>query len=213
MSHFADRCACIRCVQYLEVLTQGYIDEDNIGRDWRVRDILATQLGPLCDILELSDIQETLEPTFFNFAIDPVANVRNSAHQATGQLLLRYQREGGDLALRDNVVRLIVALVDSDQYLERQIFVQICEKLLVAEKTCVCFSLCVILPCLVACVSVALSLNSQLRWPCCSNTQDPRVHGTAGIIFPWTSLWPVRRAGGERQACGGAAVLDCFQRT
>ncbi len=124
-------------LQYLEVLTQGYIDEENIGRDWRVRDILATQLGPLCDILELSDIQETLEPTFFRFATDPVANVRNSAHQATGPLLLRYQREGDDNALRDNVVQQVLALVDSDQYQQRQIFVQICEKLLEAESTCV----------------------------------------------------------------------------
>ena len=120
---------------YLEVLTQRYIEEDNVGRDWRVRDILATQLGPLCDILELADITETLEPTFFNFATDPVANVRNSAHKATGPLLLRYQREGGDFALRDGVVAKIVALVESDQYLERQIFVQICEKMLLDEET------------------------------------------------------------------------------
>lgn len=129
---------CLLCtLQYLEVLTQGYIDEENIGRDWRVREILATQLGPLCDIMELSDIQEMLEPTFFNFATDPVANVRTSAHQATGPLLLRYQRESDDNALRNNVVQQIVALADSDQYQQRQIFVQICEKLLVAESTCV----------------------------------------------------------------------------
>ena len=120
---------------YLEVLTQRYIEEGNVGRDWRVRNILATQIAPLCDILELSDIQETLEPTFFSFGADPVANVRNSAQQAAGPLLLRYQREGGDFALRDNVIRQITALAESQQYADRQVFVQICEKLIAADES------------------------------------------------------------------------------
>jgi hypothetical protein len=106
-----------------------------VGRDWRVRNILATQIAPLCDILELSDIQETLEPTFFSFGADPVANVRNSAQQAAGPLLLRYQREGGDFALRDNVIRQITALAESQQYADRQVFVQICEKLIAADES------------------------------------------------------------------------------
>ena len=67
----------------------------------------------------------------------------------------------------------IVALVDSDQYLERQIFVQICEKLLVAEKTCVCFSLCVILPCLVAFVRRTFSKQPVAVAVLFKNTGSP----------------------------------------
>ena len=114
---------------YLEVLTQSYLEQDNIGRDWRVRKILASEIGPLTAILELSDIQETLEPTLFKFATDPVAQVRSAAHEAFGPLLLRYQKEGGDFALRDGVISKIQSLIDSDKFIERQIYVHICEKL------------------------------------------------------------------------------------
>ena len=114
---------------YLEVMAQSYLEADNIGRDWRVRKILATEVGPLTEILELSDIQETLEPTLFTFATDPVAEVRNAAHLAFGPLLMRYQVEGGDFALRDGVIDKIRAFVVSEQYVDRQIYVHICEKL------------------------------------------------------------------------------------
>ena len=181
------------------MLTQGYIDEENIGRDWRVRDILATQLGPLCDILELSDIQETLEPTFFKFATDPVANVRNSAHQATGPLLLRYQREKCDNL--HSVVQQVVALVDSDHYQQRQIFVQICEKLLVAESTC---------------VTITPQQLPAHPVPAClpgNSAQGSWLHGIPGVIFPRTSLRPVWRTCSERQASRSTALLDGLQRT
>jgi|EP01047_Picozoa_sp_COSAG01_P013258 serine/threonine-protein phosphatase 4 regulatory subunit 1 len=118
---------------YLEVLTQSYLEPENIGRDWRVRQILATEIGKLTDVLDLRDIQEVLEPTLFNFANDPVATVRGSAHAAFGPLLLRYQQEGGDFALRDRVIDQITAFAAADKFAERQVFVQICEKLATTE--------------------------------------------------------------------------------
>eukprot|EP01052_Picozoa_sp_SAG31_P023353 SAG31_NODE_1920_length_6919_cov_7.423754_3_plen_444_part_00 len=123
---------------YLDQITHSYLDEDNIGREWRIREILATQVGPLCEIMELVDIQQTVEPVCFKLLIDPVAAVRNSAHKAFGPLLLRYQREdelaGPESNLRDTVIKTVQGFVESPKYLQRQIYVQLCEQLLAGEE-------------------------------------------------------------------------------
>ena len=78
---------------YLHVLSDNYLDADTVGKDWRVREILATQISPLCETLSIDEVVEVVQTTFFKFATDPVASVRVSAHSAICPLLLRMTRE------------------------------------------------------------------------------------------------------------------------
>jgi len=103
------------------------LQELQMSKNWRFRKALAKQLGSLCNLFELEDLEQHVIPLALALCQDQYANVRSTSSKFMGVLLVRLRAE--ESQKYDLVEKEILGFAVQNSYSRRQLFLQVCQHL------------------------------------------------------------------------------------
>jgi len=99
--------------------------EDNLA-DWRLREVVATQLPPMCSFFEPEAVHDTLQPIGMRLWTDEVAKVRNASSALPGAFFARIR---GRAEWENEIIQGIQMAGRARGWVTRQVFALTCKEL------------------------------------------------------------------------------------